>query len=63
MYVSASIHVAFLSSRDASLAVPARANLIASLKLLKSMKVYWTNLERLVSVCLDGQSEFTTDPK
>lgn len=48
MYVSASIHIAFLSSRDASLATPARANLIASLKLLKSMKVYWTNLERLV---------------
>lgn len=50
LYVSASIHTAFLCSKDASLAVPARANLIASLKLLKSMKMYWTNLDRLVSV-------------
>lgn len=49
MYVSASIHTAFLCSKDVSLAVPARADLIASLKLLKSMKMYWTNLERLVS--------------
>ncbi|OQV04572.1 Fungal specific transcription factor domain-containing protein [Cladophialophora immunda] len=47
MYVSASIHIAFLCSRDATLAVPARANLMASLKLLKSMKMYWTNLQRL----------------
>ncbi|KIY01449.1 uncharacterized protein Z520_03001 [Fonsecaea multimorphosa CBS 102226] len=47
MYVSASIHIAFLCSRDATLAVPARANLMASLKLLKSMKMYWTNLKRL----------------
>jgi hypothetical protein len=48
-YVSASIHIALICSHDPSLAIPARANLIASLKLLKSMKMYWTNLERLVS--------------
>ncbi|KAJ9608820.1 hypothetical protein H2200_006591 [Cladophialophora chaetospira] len=32
---------------DTSLATPARSNLIASIRLLKSMKIYWTNLERL----------------
>lgn len=48
-YVSASIHIALLCSRDATLVALARANLISNLKLLKSMKLYWTNLERLVS--------------
>ena len=55
MYVSASIHIAFLCSRDTSLATPARSNLIASIKLLKSMKMYWTNLERLVSYSFPPQ--------
>ena len=50
MYVSASIHITHLFSRDASLAALARANLISNLKLLWSMKLYWTNLQRLVSV-------------
>ncbi len=49
MYVSASIHITLLHSRDPSLSVMARANLIASLEVLRSVKVYWTNLERLVS--------------
>jgi hypothetical protein len=49
MYVSASIHTTLLYSRDPSLSVVARANLTASLQILRSVKVYWTNLERLVS--------------
>lgn len=49
MYVSASIHITLLSSRDVSLSALARGNLISSLKLLASVKMYWTNLERLVS--------------
>lgn len=49
MYVSASIHITLLSSRDASLSTMARGNLITSLKVLVSVKMYWTNLERLVS--------------
>lgn len=48
MYVSASVHITLLSSRDVSLATFARANLISSLKVLLSVKAYWTNLERLV---------------
>ena len=50
MYVSASIHVTLLGSRDATLAALARANLISNMKLLKSMKLYWANLQRLVSL-------------
>lgn len=49
MYVSASIHVTLLSSTDAALAALAQKNLICNLKLLKAMKPYWANLERLVS--------------
>ena len=49
MYVSASIYITLLSSMDATLVALARANLTSNLKLLKSMKLYWTNLERLVS--------------
>ncbi|KIW11570.1 hypothetical protein PV08_10871 [Exophiala spinifera] len=47
MYVSASIHITLLSSTDTALAAIAQKNLICNLKLLKSMKPYWTNLERL----------------
>ncbi|KEF52228.1 uncharacterized protein A1O9_11855 [Exophiala aquamarina CBS 119918] len=47
MYVSASIHITLLSSRDASLSAMARGNLINSLKVLVSVKMYWANLERL----------------
>jgi len=49
MYVSASIHITLLSSRDPSLSAIARSHLISSLKVLVSVKMYWTNLERLVS--------------
>jgi hypothetical protein len=48
MYVSASIHVTLLSSTDPTLIALTRANLISNLKILSSMKLYWTNLERLV---------------
>ena len=49
MYVGASINVTLLGSRDAALAAHARTNLASNLRLLKSLKVFWTNLERLVS--------------
>ena len=49
MYVAASIHITLLYSVDGALAALARANLISNLKLLKSLRPYWTNLERLVS--------------
>lgn len=49
IYAAASIHITLLYSGNATLAALARANLISSLKLLKSMKIHWANLERLVS--------------
>lgn len=49
MYVSASIQITLLCSRDTALSMLARSNLISNLKLLKSMKQFWANLERLVS--------------
>ena len=49
MYVSASIHITLLCSKDITLAALARSNLVSNLKLLKSMKSYWIALERLVS--------------
>jgi hypothetical protein len=49
MYVSASIHIALLGSKDVTLAALARANLTSNLRLLKAMKTYWIALERLVS--------------
>ena len=54
MYVSASIHIAFLFSTDTTLAMLARTRLISNLKVLKSMKTYWTNLERLVSTIISS---------
>ena len=48
LYVSASIHITLLCSRDVTLMATARANLVSNLKLLKSMKSHWANLERLV---------------
>jgi hypothetical protein len=50
IYGSASIHIVFLFSRNESLSALARTKLISNLKVLKSMKSYWTNLERLVSI-------------
>lgn len=52
LYGSASIHMTFSASSDPSLASSARANMMSNLKLVRSMKVYWSNLERLVRTIL-----------
>jgi hypothetical protein len=52
MYVSASIHIVFLFSQNEALATLARTKLISNVKVLKSMKTYWANLERLVSIAI-----------
>ena len=49
MYCSASIYITLLCSKDVTLAAHARVNLMSNVKLLKSIKIYWANLERLVS--------------
>lgn len=54
MYVSASIHTAVLGSRDFTLKTCARASLISCLKVLKSVKLHWSNLEELVSCSNSG---------
>ncbi|KUJ09191.1 uncharacterized protein LY89DRAFT_763921 [Mollisia scopiformis] len=57
-YVSSSIQITLLGSKDTSLAASARTNLISNLKLINSMKVYWKNLERLwarVNVLYEAQ--------
>ena len=48
IYVSASIHIVFLFSRNEALAALARIRLISNLKVLSAMKGSWSNLERLV---------------
>lgn len=50
LYVSASIHIVFLSARDAALADSARSQLLCNLKLLRFMKPYWANLRQLVCI-------------
>lgn len=50
MYVSASIHIAALGSKESTLQQLARSSLISNLKCLKSMKLYWSNIEKLVSI-------------
>lgn len=50
MYVSASILIAFISSRDEALAATARSGLVSVLKVLESMKLCWKNLNKLVSL-------------
>ena len=62
MYCSASIHIAVLGSKDETLKALARTNLIPNLKILKTMKVYWANLERLVrsiafNILLEGHTD------
>ena len=52
LYVSGSILITLLQSKDAALATLARESFVHNLKLLKIMQVYWTNLERLVSATL-----------
>lgn len=49
MYVSASILIAFISSKDEALAATARSGLVSVLKVLESMKLCWKNLDKLVS--------------
>lgn len=49
MYVSASIQLVLLSSEEEHLVSQARTNLVANLKLLRSLKDHWSNLSRLVS--------------
>lgn len=48
MYVSASILIAFISSRDEALAATARSGLVSVLKVQEAMKLCWKNLEKLV---------------
>lgn len=60
MYVSASVHITLLSSRDVALATLAKTNLISSLKVLLAVKEYWTNLERLVSAPLPPNLSLTS---
>ncbi|KAK5050478.1 hypothetical protein LTR84_003759 [Exophiala bonariae] len=66
MYVSASVHITLLSSRDLALATLAKTNLITSLKVLSAVKVYWTNLERLwvrINLLYEAQvSRYRTPP-
>lgn len=50
MYVSASILIAFISSRDESLASTARSGLVSVLKILEAMKACWKHLDKLVSL-------------
>lgn len=49
MYTAATVHLPFVASRDQRLREKARKHLTASLRLLKSMKPFWRNLEKLVS--------------
>lgn len=49
MYVSASILIAFISSKDEALAETARSGLVSVLKVLESMKTCWKHLDKLVS--------------
>jgi len=53
MYVSASIHVALIFSKDDKLAMAARSSLLSSLKLLSAMKSFWKVGQRLVSNSFD----------
>lgn len=50
MYVSASILVAFISSKDEALAATARSGLVSVLKVLEQMKLCWKHLGKLVSL-------------
>lgn len=49
MYVSASIQIGVLGSTDSLLKACARISLASNLEWLNSMKIYWSNLEKLVS--------------
>lgn len=48
VYVSASIYIVFLFSQNEGLATLAKSSLVVNLKVLKAMKGYWSNLERMV---------------
>ena len=61
MYVTASIHTAFVSARDATLAAEAWKNLVPVLQVLKAMKPYWRHLEKLVSMPCCRLSEDIAD--
>lgn len=50
MYVSASILIAFIFSRDEGLATTARSGLVSVLKILEAMKLCWKHLDKLVSL-------------
>ncbi|KAK2613824.1 hypothetical protein N8I77_000704 [Diaporthe amygdali] len=47
MYVSASILIAFIFSRDEELATTARCGLVSVLKILEAMKLCWKHLDKL----------------
>lgn len=52
MYVSASVQLVLLGTQDTAIAARARISLISNLKLLREMKEFWANLQRLVSIHL-----------
>ena len=49
LYAAASVHIAVLGVGDPAVAERARDHLISTLKLLKSLKMYWSVLGKLVS--------------
>lgn len=53
LYVSASVHIVFLSARDTVLANSARSHLLCNLRLIRLMKPYWANLRQLVCKTFD----------
>lgn len=54
MYVSATIQIALVHSSEETLRSSARKGLISCLTVLKSMKMYWKNLQQLVCLFPSG---------
>lgn len=50
LYASASVHIAVLAVGDPALTNRAKAHLASTLKLLKSLKPYWSVLNKLVRI-------------
>ena len=58
LYVSGTILITLVHSRDSMLATLAAEHFSPTFKLLKLMKVYWINLERLVSCVSENFSYY-----
>ncbi|OAA66929.1 Transcription factor [Niveomyces insectorum RCEF 264] len=59
IYVSASIHIVFLFLKNERLANLARMQLASNLRVLRGMKPYWSNLDRLwarISILYEAQT-------